>query len=230
MEQDILLLQLESLLEAWLEQLNQMIVGPDPDGAARATAAKSQVLQLMIRLEQRRREGANLDDKATYVLENLLPSLLGTLPAGTRANLDERVRLIRQNITAEEVARKSSASERQATGNQALVKQALDEIALEVATAAEARIAEAQADRDAALAERDEALGQTRRAEARAAKAELARDAALAERDAALDRLRKEEREHERDEQAAKPPPSAKKNKTPPKSSSGEGAAQETEV
>jgi hypothetical protein len=71
---------LDALFESCLHNLNQAILHADPQNRARARELKGEILQLQIRLDQRRKKGIGFEAREAEILQHVIPRLRDSLP------------------------------------------------------------------------------------------------------------------------------------------------------
>jgi hypothetical protein len=81
MDQDQLAQSVSELLQRCRDHMdNALIQNPSPEHAAQARELKTQILQLQIRLNQRRLQGNDFDEVEAAALGRLVPALAASLP------------------------------------------------------------------------------------------------------------------------------------------------------
>jgi hypothetical protein len=81
MDQDELAQSLSDLLDTCRAHMDRVLTEyPGPEEVAQARELKTQILQLQIRLNQRRVQGNDFDEVETAALGRIVPTLAASLP------------------------------------------------------------------------------------------------------------------------------------------------------
>jgi hypothetical protein len=81
MDQDDLAQSISELLEICRGHMDRVLTqSSSPEESAQARELKTQILQLQIRLNQRRLQGNDFDEVETAALGRIVPTLAGALP------------------------------------------------------------------------------------------------------------------------------------------------------